>query len=172
MRVPTVCYGRVEGCEVSRWDSYEDYLADVMRRLSEERPSRLEFELGECERSWRHVLTAFDVLLRAYERKLPLEKVRVGGEDVSGLLRPLYEQVFTNYDVERARVGVPEGHRHVRTELVIRDGRRLVFQEATVSNILRAFVTVKTRPDVRCVRLRRRRFDVPEYAEWQLIEED
>ncbi|WP_456482419.1 hypothetical protein [Methanopyrus sp.] len=170
MKVPTVCYRDAQRCEVSKWSSYEEYLDDVLRDIASEGPKVLRFETGGCERGALHVITAFDVLFRLYRSKRRVGKVMIDGVDVTEVLKPIYEQVFSNYDIVRARVGVPEGHRHVRTEVETRDGRRIVFQEATMSNLLRAFVTVKTRPDVVCVELKRERFDVPEYAEWQLVE--
>ncbi|GAB4389117.1 MAG: hypothetical protein Kow0025_12490 [Thermodesulfovibrionales bacterium] len=80
--------------------------------------------------------------------------------------------LIRNEDVEAVRVEVPEGHAHLRTTVVLRDGTELVFQEATVANLLRAFVTVKTHPlkggvRLRAVRLAERKEG---YAEWQLLE--
>jgi hypothetical protein len=77
-----------------------------------------------------------------------------------------------NEDVESVVVEAPGGHRHVRTRVRLRDGTELTFQEATVSNIVRAFVTVKTHPERDKVVLRgseagkRKRG----YAKWQLLE--
>lgn len=77
-----------------------------------------------------------------------------------------------NEDVESVVVEVPGGHRHVRTRVRLLDGTELTFQEATVSNIVRAFVTVKTHPGRDRVVLRgsgagkRKRG----YARWQLLE--
>jgi len=170
VKVPTVCYRDVQRCETSEWSSYEEYLDDVLRNIVSEESEVLLFEIGGCRRGTLHAITAFDVLFRLYRSKRRVSKVVIDGVDVTGVLKPIYEQVFSNYDIVRAKVGVPEGHRHIRTEIETRDGRRIVFQEATMSNLLRAFVTVKTRPDVVCVELERRKFDVPEYAEWQLIE--
>lgn len=85
------------------------------------------------------------------------------------------ETVFKNEDIKEAVIEVPEGHRHLRTTILIQDGQRLIFQEATIANIVRAYVTVKTSPTVKRVRLvglslpkgERK----PGYASWQLIEE-
>lgn len=81
--------------------------------------------------------------------------------------------IIGNEDVIAVRVEVPEGHRHIRTTIVMRDGAEFVFQEATMANIVRAFITVKTDPVNKSVRLKGRR---PEnrkegFAEWQLLEE-
>lgn len=82
--------------------------------------------------------------------------------------------IIRNEDVEALTVGIPEGHAHLRTTVVLRDGTELVFQEATVANLLRAFVTVKTHPVRREVRLRAARpaGRKEDFAEWQLLEAD
>ena len=67
---------------------------------------------------------------------------------------------------------IPEGHRHVRTTIVLRDGKELTFQEATVANLVRAYITVKTHPQLTKIRLTGKRVQSKkeEYAEWQLVE--
>jgi hypothetical protein len=69
-------------------------------------------------------------------------------------------------------VEIPEGHRHLRTTLRLRDGREFTLQEATVANLLRAFVGVKTHPQRARVELRARELSKRKegYAEWQLLE--
>ena len=78
-----------------------------------------------------------------------------------------------NEDIQEVTVGIPEGHRHIRTCIVLRDGTELVFREAAVANILRAFVTVKTHPAKTFVRLTGKTMEQRKegYAEWQLVEE-
>lgn len=78
-----------------------------------------------------------------------------------------------NEDIKEVFVEIPEGHRHVRTRISLLDGTELVFQEAAVANIVRAFITVKTHPEKSSVRLKGRKSGErkPGYAEWQLIEE-
>ncbi len=78
-----------------------------------------------------------------------------------------------NEDVREVTVGIPDGHRHIRTSIVLSDGTEIVFREATVANILRAFVTVKTHPEKTSVRLRGKGIERRKrgYAEWQLVEE-
>ena len=53
-----------------------------------------------------------------------------------------------NGDVDRVLIGVPEGHKHLRLCAKLKDGFVLVFQEATVANILRAYTTIKTHPTI------------------------
>ena len=81
--------------------------------------------------------------------------------------------IIYNEDVLEVYDSVPEGHRHLRTTIVLRDGAELVFQEATMANIVRAFVTVKAGPLKRSVRLKGRRLEERKegFAEWQLVEE-
>ena len=81
---------------------------------------------------------------------------------------------IANEDVSEVVVEIPEGHRHVRTTVVLTDGTELVFREATMANIARAYFTVKTDPRKTSVKLVGRK--LPErkagYAEWQLLEEE
>ncbi len=80
---------------------------------------------------------------------------------------------ISNEDIKEVLVEIPEGHRHVRTRIVLQDSTEFVFQEAAVANIVRAFITVKTHPEKASVRLKGRRSEKgkPGHAEWQLVEE-
>lgn len=73
----------------------------------------------------------------------------------------------------RVTAEIPEGHRHLRTTVELADGTELVFQEAAVANIVRAYVGVKTHPLRKRVVLRGERLAERKegYAEWQLLEE-
>jgi hypothetical protein len=77
-----------------------------------------------------------------------------------------------NEDILGLVVEVPEGHRHIRTTLTLRDGTELTLQEAAVSNLLRAFVTVKTHPVRSRVVMKAVRADDRKegFAKWQLLE--
>ncbi len=81
--------------------------------------------------------------------------------------------IIANEDIKELLIEVPDGHRHLRTTLVLHDGRSFTFQEATIANLVRAYITVKTHPTLQRARLAGRRLvDRKEgYAEWQLIEE-
>ena len=80
---------------------------------------------------------------------------------------------IANEDVSEVVVEIPEGHRHVRTKVVLTDGTELVFREATMANIARAYCTVKTDPRKTSVTLVGRKLSERKagYAEWQLLEE-
>lgn len=82
--------------------------------------------------------------------------------------------IIENEDIQRVVIEVPEGHKHLRTTIVLRDGTELVFQEATIANLVRAYISVKTHPMRSGVRLNGKKIiDRKEgYAEWQLSEEE
>jgi len=83
-------------------------------------------------------------------------------------------RVVRNEAVAEVVVEVPEGHQHLRTTLRLTDGTEFVLQEATVANLVRAYVAVKTHPSRTAVRLVGRRVEDRKagYAEWQLVEEE
>lgn len=80
---------------------------------------------------------------------------------------------LSNEDVREVMVEMPEGHRHIRTRIRLADGSEIVFQEATMANIVRAFISVKTHPMTRSVRLTGRKIEDAKsgYASWQLLED-
>lgn len=83
-------------------------------------------------------------------------------------------RIIRNKDISRALIGVPEGHKHLRICLELKNGRVLVFQEATVANILRAYTTIKTHPSVRAKELKMKTLTAKQrkegYAVHQLLE--
>ena len=80
--------------------------------------------------------------------------------------------VIANEEIRELIVEVPDGHRHLRTTLVLQDGREITLQEATVANLVRAYITVKTHPERDGLRLRGQRLASRKegFAEWQLLE--
>jgi hypothetical protein len=80
--------------------------------------------------------------------------------------------VIANEEIKELIAEIPEGHRHLRTTLVLQDGREITLQEATVANLVRAYITVKTHPACDGLRLRGQRLSSRKegYAEWQLLE--
>jgi len=82
--------------------------------------------------------------------------------------------VIRNEDVSRVLIGVPKGHKHLRVCLELKSVGTLVFQEATLANILRAYTTIKTHPSVRARDLRMKTLAAKQtkesYAKHQLLE--
>jgi hypothetical protein len=81
--------------------------------------------------------------------------------------------VVANEEIRELIAEIPTGHKHLRTTIVLHDGREFTFQEATIANLVRAYITVKTHPAVTRVRLVGKKLDQRKdgYAEWQLLEE-
>lgn len=80
-------------------------------------------------------------------------------------------EVFRNRDIDMIIVGTPSGHRHLR--LVIKSGNKyLVFQEATIAAIVRAYISIKTHPLRRAIKMVKYNLvDKKEgYADHQLLE--
>ncbi|HEY4743515.1 MAG TPA: hypothetical protein VIH45_02575 [Desulfuromonadaceae bacterium] len=82
-------------------------------------------------------------------------------------------RILRTEDVTGIVAEIPEGHRHLRTTVLLADGTSIAFQEATVAALVRAYVAVRTDPLKRRVELKGRM--VPErkegYAEWQILED-
>ena len=79
-----------------------------------------------------------------------------------------------NEDIKELIAEIPEGHKHLRTTIVLQDGTEFTFQEATIANLVRAYITVKTHPTIKKVRLEGKKLSERKnnYAEWQLVEEE
>ncbi|TAL17947.1 hypothetical protein EPN96_03440 [bacterium] len=84
------------------------------------------------------------------------------------------ERVIACNEVLEVRTEIPEGHKHIRTTVTLASGETLVFQEATIAAIVRAYATVKTHPLEKSVVLKGRVLSERKegYAEWQLVEEE
>jgi hypothetical protein len=82
--------------------------------------------------------------------------------------------VIHNEDIKEVTAEIPEGHKHLRTMMVLQDGTEFVFQEATIANLVRAYIMVKTHPVKRKVTLKGKSLSERKdgYAEWQLVEEE
>lgn len=52
-------------------------------------------------------------------------------------------QVYRNKDISRVLIGAPNSHKHLRT-IIETPHERFIFQEATIANIVRAYITIKT----------------------------
>jgi hypothetical protein len=80
---------------------------------------------------------------------------------------------IANEEVKELIAEIPAGHKHLRTTIVLQNGTSFTFQEATIANLVRAYIAVKTHPRQDMVRLSGRKLDERKegYAAWQLIEE-
>ena len=80
--------------------------------------------------------------------------------------------IISNEEVKRVVVEIPAGHRHIRTTIVLQDGQEFTFQEATIANLLRAYISVKTHPVHTTICLSGQRLHIrkEDFAEWQLLE--
>jgi len=78
-----------------------------------------------------------------------------------------------NEDIKEILVEIPDGHKHIRAKITLQDDTELVLQEAAVANITRAYITVKTHPQKKSVKLKGRQLTDKKdgYADWQLLEE-
>jgi hypothetical protein len=59
---------------------------------------------------------------------------------------------FRNRDVKRVLIGIPEKHKHLRI-IVETNDKIFVFHEATITNIVRGFVSVKTHPKIEAIEM-------------------
>ncbi len=82
--------------------------------------------------------------------------------------------IVRNEDIKELIAEIPEGHKHLRATIFFQDGRTMTFQEATIANLVRAYVSVKTHRKLVKVALRGMMLEERKkgFAEWQLIEED
>lgn len=81
--------------------------------------------------------------------------------------------IIHNEDIKELTAEISEGHRHLRTTVVLQNGTELIFQEAAIANLVRAYITVKTHPSRKKIVLKGKKIEERKdgYAEWQLIEE-
>jgi len=85
----------------------------------------------------------------------------------------LEKVILRNEDIRRVLMGVPKAHRHLRALIETKNGTFYVFQEATVANMVRAYVTLKTHPSIYGIELINKEYDgnlKEGYAKSQLIE--
>jgi len=80
---------------------------------------------------------------------------------------------ISNEMVKEVVMEVPEGHKHLRTSIVLEDNTELIFQEATIANMVRAYTTMKTHPQKTSVRLKGKSLQNKKqgFADYQLLEE-
>ena len=82
--------------------------------------------------------------------------------------------MIRNEDVEQVLIGIPKDHKHVRVCLKLKNKQVLIFQEATIANILRGYITVKTHPTIKSQKLSLKALPKTErkegFAVYQLLE--
>jgi len=85
-------------------------------------------------------------------------------------------RVLANADITEISLVTPRGHKHLRTTIKLQSGEEIVLQEATVANLVRAYVGIKTHPQRKGCRLIGRELSEGDkkkaFASWQLIEKE
>jgi hypothetical protein len=80
--------------------------------------------------------------------------------------------IIRNEDIKELLAEIPDGHRHVRMTIRLDDGTNMTFQEATIANIVRAYIGITTHPQTKKIRFVGKRLGARKegYADWQLLE--
>jgi hypothetical protein len=80
--------------------------------------------------------------------------------------------LLRNRAVARIVVGIPEDHEHLRARIESASGDVITLQEATLAALVRAYVDIKTHPNLLAVELRSELIEArkPGFAEHQLLE--
>lgn len=85
-------------------------------------------------------------------------------------------RVMKTSDVVRVIAFIPQGHRHTRILVELGSGEKLIFQQATVDSIIRAYVSVALHPSRKACELTLKHLSTKErkggFAKWQLVESD
>jgi hypothetical protein len=79
---------------------------------------------------------------------------------------------LSNADIREIELTVPRGHHHLRSVIRLQSGEEIVLQEATVANLVRGYITVKTHPKKKSIRMRGTQLNERKkgFADWQLLE--
>ena len=85
--------------------------------------------------------------------------------------------IVKNKDIVEVLVGVPRGHKHLRIILKRRGGDIFIFSEAIIANIVRAYITLKTHPIKRAIKLKQKNLSEQNglkmgHAKYHLVEEN
>jgi len=77
-------------------------------------------------------------------------------------------------DVVRVVAFIPPGHRHTRVLVELGTGEKLIFQQATIDGVIRAYAAVALHPCRKVCELILKRLTTKErkegFAKWQLVE--
>lgn len=81
------------------------------------------------------------------------------------------KKIIPNGAVKRIVTGIPPKHKHIRTVVELED-ETLILQEATIANLLRAYINIKTHPRRLACELMQTETSPAKkgYAETQLLE--
>jgi len=84
------------------------------------------------------------------------------------------KKTYRNSDIKALTMGIPSGHRHIRTVIETVEGEALIFQEATIAALARAYTTIKTHPQINAIKLEGKELEMKKkgYASYQLMEVD
>ena len=78
--------------------------------------------------------------------------------------------ILRNMDIKRVLIGVPENHKHLRIIVESKD-KIFIFHEATIANIVRGFIFIKTHPKIEAIEMKIKEIKGKEgFAKFQLIE--
>ncbi len=79
--------------------------------------------------------------------------------------------VFRNEDIDRVIAFIPPRHKHIRVLIETKDSI-FIFQEATIANLVRAYIMVSTHPTLKAVELVKSHLKDKKdgFAEYQLVE--
>ncbi len=85
-------------------------------------------------------------------------------------------RILANADIAELVLAPPQGHQHLRATIKLHSGEEIILQEATVANLVRAYVGIKTHPKRKSYRLIGCELAEAEtkdgFASWQLLEEE
>ncbi len=92
---------------------------------------------------------------------------------VPNILQKWIYMIVHNSDIKEIITEIPDGHKHLRTTIVFQDGKSMTFQEATIANLVRSYIDIKTHPVKNSIRLKGSKLEeIKEgFAEWQLVED-
>jgi len=83
-------------------------------------------------------------------------------------------RVMKTSDVVRVIAFIPPGHRHTRILVELGSGEKLIFQQATIDGIIRAYISVALHPSRKACELILKNLSARErkegFAKWQLVE--
>ena len=82
--------------------------------------------------------------------------------------------LIPNEEIKELIVEIPEGHKHLRVTFTLKDDQEITFLEATIANLVRAYVAIKTHPSKTRIRLVGQHIDEGKqgFAGWQLLEDE